>query len=281
MRWVIFHIVIVFFLILDLFFLQGKDTPLKRAKKALIWSLFWIVSALAFGLFIYLTKGQESALEFITAYAVEKSLSVDNLFVFFVIFQSFRVPQEKQKTILYIGLISAMIMRLILIITGYALVEQYGWVLYALGGFLVFTGIRLFISRGKVFDWHMLPWAAWIKKKYINKGMFAVFLLIESSDVLFALDSIPAVFSITTDLYIAYTSNVFAILGLRALYILLSSYLDRLRYLKPGLALVLIFIGTKKLISPIYSLSTGVSLIIVFFIFILSWFVSSKKHNLS
>ncbi|MBI3188016.1 MAG: TerC family protein, partial [Gammaproteobacteria bacterium] len=259
-------------------------------KEAASWSLLWVTLALLFnaGLWWHLTgsAGAEvadrKALEFLTGYLIEKSLSVDNVFIFLLIFSSFHVPPEYQRRVLIYGVLGAIVMRAIMILAGAWVVQEFSWVLYIFGVFLVITGMRMLVMAEKTPDLEKNPVLRFARnhlriaegyhgEKFTVKKdgllyftpLFLVLILIEVTDLVFAVDSIPAIFAITTDPFIVFTSNIFAILGLRALYFLLADVADRFHLLKYGLAMVLTFIGTKMLIMPWYHVPVGASLAIV------------------
>lgn len=258
-------------------------------KEAGIWSTVWIALALIFNLAIYWFWGPQKALEFITGYLIEKSLSVDNLFVFLMIFQYFAVPAVYQHRVLFWGILGALIMRAIFIAVGTALLENFHWMIYVFGGFLIFTGIKMLLHGDEKLDPEKNPVLRLVRRllpitpEYRGQSFFVrdcdklcatplimVLVVVETTDLIFALDSIPAIFAITRDPFIVYTSNVFAILGLRALYFLLAGIMQMFRYLKIGLSLVLCFVGAKMMIIEIYKIPIGMSLAVVGSILLLS-----------
>lgn len=288
--WTTFVVFVLFMLALDLFVLGGRKAHKVSVKEAAIWSLVWVSLALLFnvGLWWHLntTAGQEvadrKALEFFTGYLIEKSLSVDNVFVFLLIFSSFHVAAEYQRRVLIYGVLGAIVMRAIMILAGAWLVREFSWVLYVFGVFLVITGMRMLVMAEKKPDLELNPVLKFARRHLrISDGyhgaafivmkdgmryftpLFLVLILIEVSDLVFAVDSIPAIFAITTDPFIVFTSNIFAIMGLRALYFLLADVADRFHLLKYGLAMVLTFIGGKMLIAPWYHVPVTASLTIV------------------
>ncbi|MFP5350081.1 MAG: TerC family protein [Gammaproteobacteria bacterium] len=288
--WGVFTAFVVMMLALDLFVFGGRKAHKVSVKEAAAWSLVWVSLALLFnaGLWWYLqgTVGPEvaerKALEFFTGYLIEKSLSVDNVFVFLLIFSSFHVAAEYQRRVLIYGVLGAIVMRAIMILAGAWLVREFSWVLYIFGAFLVITGVRMLVMAEKQPDLEKNPVLRFarrhlrVSKKYngekftvVKNGvryftpLFLVLILIEASDLVFAVDSIPAIFAITTDPFIVFTSNIFAILGLRALYFLMADVADRFHLLKYGLAMVLAFIGTKMLIAPWYHMPVAASLTVV------------------
>ena len=292
---------VLIMLALDLYAFGGKKAHKMPAREALAWSILWITLSLAFtGLLWWYLDGSlgralanEKALEFLTGYLIEKSLSVDNIFVFIMIFSYFAVPPEYQRRVLLYGVLGAIVMRAVMILAGVWLVQQFAWVLYLFGVFLVATGVKMLIFADHKPDLAQNPLLRWLRghmritddfqaeKFFILRAgvryvtpLFLVLVLIEVSDLVFAVDSIPAIFAITTDPFIVFTSNIFAIMGLRALYFLLADMNERLHLLKYGLALVLVFVGGKMLIAYWYHLPVWTSLSIVGVILVVSAGVS-------
>ena len=288
--WAAFVGFVLVMLALDLFVFGGRQAHKVSVKEAAAWSMAWVSLALAFnaGLWWHLngTVGEEiadrKALEFLTGYLIEKSLSVDNVFVFLLIFSSFHVAAEYQRRVLLYGVLGAIVMRAVMILAGAWLVREFHWVLYIFGAFLVITGLRMLVMAEKEPDLEKNPLLRFARRHLritedyhgerftvVKDGvrwftpLFLVLLLVEASDLVFAVDSIPAIFAITTDPFIVFTSNIFAILGLRALYFLLADVAGRFHLLKYGLAMVLTFIGTKMLIAPWYHVPVAASLAIV------------------
>jgi tellurite resistance protein TerC len=288
--WIGFHVFVFIMLALDLGVFH-KHTHKIPVKEAIMWSSMWIFLALVFALFIYLDKdfGKIRALEFLTAYVIEYSLSVDNIFVFILIFSYFAVDSQYQHKILFWGILGALIMRGIFIFAGVALINRFHWIVIIFGGFLVFTGIKmLFQKEAEVnpeknnivkFFRRFFPVTSTLhgdkliivqNRKFYATPLFLVLLIIESSDLLFAVDSIPAVLAISKSTFIVYTSNIFAIMGLRSLYFALAGIMGYFRFLKVGLALVLTFVGLKMLasfmhfeISIIVSLGVIISILLI------------------
>jgi tellurite resistance protein TerC len=267
--WIAFHVFVFIMLALDLGVFH-KHTHKVPVKEAIIWSCVWIALAMLFDLFIYLDKdfGPIKALEFLTGYVIEYSLSVDNIFVFILIFSYFAVNSQYQHKILFWGILGALIMRGIFIFAGVALINRFNWIVLIFGGFLVYTGIRMLFQKETEVDpeknavvkffRRFLPVTKTLhgdkliitqNKKLYATPLFLVLLIIESSDLLFAVDSIPAVLAISKSTFIVYTSNIFAILGLRSLYFAISGIMGYFRFLKVGLAFVLTFVGLKMLAS--------------------------------
>lgn len=269
--WIGFHLFVFIMLALDLGVFH-KHTHKVPVKEAIIWSCIWIALALLFNLLIYFDKdfGPTKALEFLTGYVIEYSLSVDNIFVFILIFSYFAVEEQYQHKILFWGILGALIMRGIFIITGVALINRFHWIVVIFGAFLVFTGIRMLFQKEAAvepdknvivkFFRRFLPVTKTLhgdkllirqNKKLYATPLFLVLMIIESSDLIFAVDSIPAILAISKDIFIVYTSNIFAILGLRSLYFAIAGLMGYFRFLKVGLAFVLTFVGLKMLTSYI------------------------------
>ena len=288
--WAVFIAFVLVMLALDLFVFGGRKAHKVGVKEAAAWSVVWVSLALGFNalLWWYLTGtsgaaiANQKATEFLTGYVIEKSLSVDNVFVFLMIFSAFNVPPENQRRVLLYGVLGAIILRAIMILAGAWVVSEFKWVLYIFGVFLILTGLRMLFGVEKQRDLRQSPVVKFARKylkvsddfhgeKFSIKQngvryftpLFLVLILIELSDVVFAVDSIPAIFAITTDPFIVFTSNIFAILGLRALYFLLADMADRFHLLKYGLAILLIFIGGKMLAAYWIHVPTQVSLSVI------------------
>lgn len=288
--WVGFIAFVLTMLALDLFVLGGKRAHKVSAKEAFSWTVVWVSLAFIFcGLlwwWLDAKMGREianvKALEFLTGYLIEEALSVDNMFVFLMVFSYFGVPAEYQRRVLLYGVLGAIVLRMIMILGGSILVVKFHWILYVFGFFLVGTGFKMLIFADKKPDFENNPVLKWMRghlritKEYHGDRfmvmidgvrwftpMFLVLVIVEITDVIFAVDSIPAIFAVTTDPFIVFTSNIFAILGLRALYFLLADLADRFHLLKYGLALVLVFVGTKMLIAGFYKVPVGIALGVV------------------
>ena len=276
--WVAFAVIVVVLLVLDMKVFHRKAHVIK-VKESLLWTAFWIALSLLFCLGIYLWRGHGDALEFLTCYLIEKSLSIDNLFVFLMIFSYFAVPSIYQHKVLYWGIIGAIIMRLAFIEAGVTLLEKFDWVFYIFGAFLIITAFRMAFQKDKEIDpeknvvlrlfRRFVPVTGDYEKdrffvkragRYIATPLFIVVLVVETTDVVFALDSIPAAFGITLDPFIVYTSNIFAILGLRSLYFALAGVMRLFHYLHYGLVVVLIFVGVKMLIADFYKMPIEIAL---------------------
>ena len=276
--WIGFFAFVLAMLALDLGVFQRRAHAVSM-REAAIWTGVWISLSLAFNLGLYFWQGTEPALQFFTGYLIEKALSVDNLFVFALIFTMFGVPAAYQHRVLFWGVLGALVMRGIFIGAGAALIHKFHWIMYIFGAFLVFTGVRLALHKETVVHPERNPLIRLFRRlmpvtdhyekehffvrqagKLAATPLFLVLLMVESTDLVFAIDSIPAIFAITDDPFLVYTSNVFAILGLRALYFLLAGLLDRFYYLKTALAAVLAFVGVKMLIVDIYKIPIALSL---------------------
>ena len=302
--YLVFGIVIVLAIIIDLGLFTKKGATISL-KNALWTSIFWIALGLAFGAFVWFEQGQQSALEYYSAYLMEKSLSIDNIFVFILIFSAFGVKEKHYGRVLFLGVLMAIIFRIIFITVGVALVAKFYWILYIFGVFLVYTGYKMFAaSEEKEFDPHKSKVYKLLKKflplvphdgggRYMIREngkpayttLFVVVIMLAAIDVVFAVDSIPAVFAITQDKLVIYTSNIFAIIGLRSLFFLLKGAVGKFMYLQQGIAIVLVFIGLKMLAEivhfkvPIY-VSLMVILICLFgSIFYSIRFPGAKKKN--
>lgn len=270
--WILFNLFVIAMLALDLGVFHKKDHVIK-VKEALAWTVFWITLAALFNLGLYLFRGPEKALEFTTGYLIEYSLSVDNLFIFLLIFNYFRVPHQYQYKVLFWGILGAIVSRIIFIVTGVALVEKFHWLFYLFGAFLVFTGIKMIFHKGEEIHPEENPVIILFKKfiplvhhyeggKFLWKKdlktyatpLLLVLVFIDVMDIIFATDSIPAIFSITLDPVIVYSSNIFAILGLRSLYFALHGLMQLFHYLHYGLAVILTFVGVKMLIANFYDI---------------------------
>ncbi len=286
--WIAFNIFVLAMLALDLGVFHRKAHVIK-IKEALAWSAMWITLALLFNLGVYFWRGPETALEFLTGYVIEKSLSVDNIFVFLLIFSYFRVSLLYQHKVLFWGILGALIMRAIFIATGVTLIQKFHWVIYIFGAFLILTGIKMALQKDKKIHPERNPVLRLFRRfmpvtdryengrffvkragRYLATPLFIVLLVVETTDVIFAVDSIPAILAITLDPFIVYTSNVFAILGLRALYFALAGLMQLFHHLHYGLSVILVFVGVKMLISNIYEIPVSIALGLVVSILLIS-----------
>ena len=276
---------------------QGKEEQQEQRqifRRALIWTILWISLAGIFAGIVFVTLGSDKALLFVTGYAIEKSLSVDNMFVFLLIFSTLAIPHVYQHKVLMAGILSAIAMRIGLILAGVSLLESFHWMIYIFGGLLLFTAIRMLVQKKEKKIEIEKNIAVRIMKRFIPVSleihgsrflsrkngiiyatpMLVALVIVEMTDLVFALDSIPAILAITTDPFIVITSNIFAILGLRSLYFLLAGMMEKFYYLKPGLALVLFFIGTKMVASEFYKIPIMISLVVIFGILAIAMILS-------
>ncbi|MEF9425994.1 MAG: TerC family protein [Candidatus Mariimomonas ferrooxydans] len=269
-----------------------------KIKEALVWSAVWISLSLLFNLGIFFFYGSEKALEFLTSYLIEKSLSIDNIFVFIMIFSYFRVPPLYQHKVLFWGIIGALVMRGIFMIAGVTLIHKFHSVIYIVGTFLIYTGFKMAVKKNKKVNPerntvlrllhrfvpttnHHEDGKFFVKQKgkYHATPLLIVLLFIETTNIVFAVDSIPAVLAITTDLPIVYTSNVFAILGLRALYFALAGVTKRFYYLRHGLIIIIMFVGIKMLLTDIFKIPTGIALGVIASVVFISLIASIIQHK--
>lgn len=285
--WVGFNVVVLAILALDLGVLHKRSEKVSL-KESATWSAVWVGLSLCFAVAVYQTMGKQAGLEFLTGYLIEYALSVDNIFVFVLIFTYFSVPEEYQHRVLFWGIIGALVLRGVMIVAGSVLVEQFAWTLYIFGAFLVFTGIKMALQKDNApynpgrdpvlrLTRRLIPVTTEYsgdkffvrepdktgKMHWVATPLFIVLIIVDTTDVIFATDSIPAIFAVTRDPFIVYTSNICAVLGLRQLYFLLAAVVDKFVYLKLGLSLVLIFIGVKMLVEPFIHIPTLGSLGVV------------------
>ena len=279
--WVLFNLALLVLLALDLGVFR-RDHHEVGLREALAWSGIWVALALAFAAGLHAWAGPGPALEFLAGYVIEKALAIDNIFIFVLIFSSFGVPAAYQHRILTWGVVGALAMRAGLIAAGVALIERFHWMTYAFGALLVVTGVRMALVQGKGFDPERHPALRLLRRLvpltdryeggrlFVRRGarllatpLFAVLVMVEASDLIFAVDSIPAILAVTRDPFLVYTSNALAILGLRSLYFALAGMMGRFGYLHHGLSAVLVFVGAKMLLADVYEVPVGVSLGIV------------------
>ena len=291
-----FNAFILLMLLIDLG-LSQRQAHFPTMKEALTWTAVWISLALLFGIFLWYELGSTKAMEYYTGYVVEEALSVDNVFVFLVIFNYFAVPHHVQRKVLFWGVLSAIVFRALFIVLGAALVAKFAWILYLLGAFLIVTAIKLAVQNDVEVQPEKNPFVRLVRKmfpmtkdyvggKFFVKEhgrrsmtpLFLVLIMIETTDIAFATDSIPAIFAITRDTTIIYTSNIFAVLGLRSLYFVVAGFMNQFRFLKYGLSLVLAFIGVKMLIEHWIHISIFISLLTIFSIIIIS-VIASIVHD--
>ncbi len=292
--WILFNVFVLLMLALDLGVFHRKTHEVS-VKEALTWTLVWVFLAMVFNAIVFFWKGQQQALEFFTGYLVEKALSVDNIFVFIMIFTYFQIPTKYQHKILFWGILGALVLRVIFIFAGVALIEKFHYTIYFLGALLIYTGYKMFFHNDATIDpeknpairffrkfmpvtpqLHGSKFFVRIEKKNYATPLFLVLILIETSDLIFAVDSIPAILAITQDQFIVFTSNVFAIMGLRSLYFALAGVIHRFWLLSYGLAVVLIFVGVKMLLIDVYKIPIEWSLVFIAFVIAASVIVSLK-----
>jgi tellurite resistance protein TerC len=253
-----------------------------RFKEALIWSGVWVSLSLIFNAGIWWKFGTEPAVQFLTGYLIEKSLSIDNIFVFVIVFSSLRIPALYQHRVLFWGILTALVLRAVMIFAGVAMLQRFHWLIYVFGAFLIFTGVKLFLNRNQeehpensaVMKWarRVIPTSSQFDGHHfftkengrrLATPLFMALLLVEATDVIFALDSIPAIFAVTRDPFIVFTSNIFAILGLRSLFFLVANMMEKFSYLKVGLSAVLVFVGAKMALVDIVKIPALVSLLVI------------------
>jgi tellurite resistance protein TerC len=297
MGWIIFVLIVLVVLALDLGVFRSKEHVIKLPE-ALLWSGIWIFLSLLFALGIYYFQSKERSILFLTGYLVEKSLSVDNLFLFVVIFRHFAIPREHQHKILFWGIIGAILTRAIIIATGIELVQRFHWIMYVFGVFIIYVGIKTFFSKSEEVDitqtsyyklinkylpisWDYTGDKFFIKteKGFFITSSFVALIIVELSDVLFALDSVPAILSITTDTFLVYTSNLFAILGLRALYFVLAEMIEMFVYLSHAVSFILILVGLKILLHHFINLPEWLILIGIILSLVIAVIASIIKNK--
>jgi tellurite resistance protein TerC len=291
--WIGFNAFVLVMLALDLGVFHRK-AHVVTFKESIAWTIVWVTLALLFNLGVAHYLGEQKGLEFFTGYVIEKSLSVDNVFVFALLFSYFAVPPLYQHKVLFWGILGALVMRAVMIFVGAALIEKFAWVIYVFGAFLILTGIKMIVKREEKIHPERNPLVRWFKKLmpvtndyrgdklFVRENgirmatpLFVVLLLVEFSDLIFAVDSIPAIFAVTKDPFIVYTSNVFAILGLRSLYFALAGVMDKFHYLKIGLGVVLSFVGVKMLLGhTAWRIDTHISLGVIVGVLAVSIIVS-------
>lgn len=281
MEWMAFMGIILFMLFLDLGVFHKKVHKVS-IRESLIWTGVWVVLSLTFNLYIYHYVGKQAGLEFLTGYIIEKSLSIDNIFVISLIFTYFKVPPQHQHRVLFWGVFGALVFRVIFIFAGVALIQKFEWMIYIFGAFLIFTGIKMLKEDEKTVEVEANPFIKFARKhlkitdkfegenftvvkngkKYFTP-LFLVLIMIESTDIIFAVDSIPAILAVTSDPFIVFTSNVFAILGLRSLYFALNGLMEMFEYIGYALSGILIFVGAKMVMTPFYHVPTTASVAII------------------
>lgn len=301
-EWVAFAAIITIMMFLDLGVFHKKSHTVS-IKESLIWTAVWIALALCFNTWIYFSMGSQLGLEFLTGYVIEKSLSIDNIFVISLIFSYFRVPAQFQHRVLFWGVLGALVFRIIFIFAGVALIQKFHWMIYVFGAFLIYTGINMLRGSDKKIDIETNPAIKLVRKFFkitpefhgehfsiMKNGvryftpLFLVLIMIESTDIIFAVDSIPAILAITPDPYIVFTSNVFAILGLRSLYFALNGIMEMFEYINYALSGILVFVGFKMIVSSYIKVPTLLSVGVIFTLIIISviasiYFPKKKNHE--
>lgn len=300
-EWVAFGTIIAIMLIVDLGIFHKKSHTVS-IKESLVWTGIWIALSLVFNAWVYFSMGQQKGLEFLTGYIIEKSLSIDNIFVISLIFSYFKVPSQYQHRVLFWGVLGALLFRIIFVFAGVALIQKFHWMIYLFGGFLVFTGLKMLKESDKKIDIEHNPMITFVRrffkitpqfegqKFYVMKDgvrhftpLFLVLVMIESTDIVFAVDSIPAILAITPDPFIVFTSNVFAILGLRSLYFAVNGIMEMFEYINYALSGILVFVGFKMLASSYIKVPTALSVGVIFTLIIASIVASiyfpKKKHK--
>jgi len=296
-EWVLFNGFVLAMLALDLGVFNRKAHVISF-KEAVSWSLVWIAIAVAFGVGVGFWYGPTLSMEFFAGYTLEKALSVDNIFVILLIFTSFKVPSMYQHRVLFWGIIGALVMRGLFIWGGVSLIEKFHWIIYVFGLFLIATGIKMAVSDEKetdmtqspimkglrklipvTTDYHGQSFFVTLNRRLTATPLFAVLVLVEVTDLIFAVDSIPAILAVSRDPFIVYTSNVFAILGLRSLYFALSGFVDRFYYLKHALSVILVFVGFKMLLSEVYKIPIHWSLGFIFSVLVAAVVASLIKSK--
>jgi tellurite resistance protein TerC len=293
--WPAFVGLILFLLALDLFVFH-RDAHEVSFREATMYSIFWITLGLAFGALIFVWQGPKAGGEYLAGYLIEKSLAVDNIFVFALIFGYFAVPAKYQHRVLFWGVVGALVFRAAFIAGGAALLESFHWMIYVFGGFLVYTGVKMARHRDEEIHPERNPALRLFKRlvpttdeyhgqrftirragKLVATPLLAVLVLVETSDIIFAVDSIPAIFAVTSDPFLVFTSNAFAILGLRALYFMLAGMIERFVFLKVGLAAVLIFVGAKMLLTDVWKIPIWISLAVIAAMILVSIVASLRR----
>jgi tellurite resistance protein TerC len=295
LSWILFNVFVVGMLALDLGFIHRRSRTL-TLRQALAWSAVWILLAACFAVGLYVVQGRVAALEFSTGYVIELSLSADNLFIFLLIFRYFRLPEPEQYRVLFWGIIGAIVMRAAFIFAGVGLIRRFHWITYAFGLLLVFSGARLLFQRGAEVHPEKNPVLRLFRKilpvtpDFVDGKFFVrreqlcatplllVLIVIETTDVIFAVDSIPAVLAITLNTFVVYTSNIFAILGLRSLFFALASLMELFEYLHYGISCVLVFVGTKMLLARYHPIRTELSLAVIAAILLVT-IIASALHR--
>lgn len=297
--WAVLLAFVFAMLLLDLFLHRGHQEI--KFKEAALWSSIWVACGLGVGAIIWAQYGSEFGLQYLSGYVIEKSLAVDNVFVWGLLFAAFAVPKKYQHRVLFLGVVGALAMRSVMIIGGSALIKEFAWILYIFGAFLVYTGFKMFKQRNEHFDLNKSKFYHWLRSKLrLTEGiedqsftkringvryftpLFLVLVMVEFMDLVFAVDSIPAIFAVTDEPFLVFASNALAILGLRSMYFLIADLMDRFRYLKEGLSVILVWVGAKMIIShALFKIPTWVSLAVITAILTVSIVASFKSKEIT
>lgn len=284
-------------LLLDLFLHRSHHEI--KFKEAAIWSSIWVACGLGVGGVIWAQYGSEYGLQYLSGYVIEKSLAIDNVFVWGLLFAAFAVPKKYQHRVLFLGVVGALAMRSVMIIGGSALIKEFAWILYIFGAFLVYTGIKMFVQRNEHFDLNKSKFYNWLRGKLrltdsienenftvVKNGvryftpLFLVLIMVEFMDLVFAVDSIPAIFAVTDEPFLVFASNALAILGLRSMYFLIADLMDKFRYLKEGLSIILVWVGIKMIVShALFKIPTWISLVVITLVIAVSIIASFRKAD--
>ena len=282
-------------LLLDLFLHRSHQEI--KFKEAAIWSTIWVFCGLGVGAVIWAFYGGEFGLQYLSGYVIEKSLAIDNVFVWGLLFTAFAVPKRYQHRVLFLGVLGALLMRSVMIVGGSALIKEFDWVLYIFGAFLIYTGAKMFVQRNEHFDYEKSRFYKWLKQKLrltdsienenftvMKDGvryftpLFLVLIMVEFMDLVFAVDSIPAIFAVTEEPFLVFASNALAILGLRSMYFLIADLMDKFKYLKEGLSVILVWVGAKMIISHLFfKIPTWISLVFISLVIAIALIASARK----
>lgn len=293
--WVALLAFVFAMLLLDLFLHRGHQEI--KFKEAAIWSTIWVICGLGVGAVIWAYYGGEFGLQYLSGYVIEKSLAIDNVFVWGLLFTAFAVPKRYQHRVLFLGVLGALVMRSVMIVGGSALIKEFDWVLYIFGAFLIYTGIKMFVQRNEHFDYEKSRFYKLLKNKLrltdsienenftvIKDGvryftpLFLVLIMVEFMDLVFAVDSIPAIFAVTEEPFLVFASNALAILGLRSMYFLIADLMDKFKYLKEGLSVILVWVGAKMIVSHLFfKIPTWVSLVFISAVIAIALIASSRN----
>jgi len=293
--WVALLAFVFAMLLLDLFLHRGHQEI--KFKEAAIWSTIWVFCGLGVGAVIWAFYGGEFGLQYLSGYVIEKSLAIDNVFVWGLLFTAFAVPKRYQHRVLFLGVLGALLMRSVMIVGGSALIKEFDWVLYIFGAFLIYTGAKMFVQRNEHFDYEKSRFYKWLKQKLrltdsienenftvMKDGvryftpLFLVLIMVEFMDLVFAVDSIPAIFAVTEEPFLVFASNALAILGLRSMYFLIADLMDKFKYLKEGLSVILVWVGVKMIVSHLFfKIPTWVSLVFISAVIGIALIASARK----